>query len=356
MGAPDHGTSAVRVGVLFVDTSEPATFKSRLESWFPRGTHLTVSTIARPSTPCSTNGESNPIAVWLTFPVPDRVSVTFSYCDAKTKFPRYILRHLPLPGGMDELGQERLAQSIHSSVVALLDGRVDEVGVEVEAPNSNPRSSSKSVEPPSTTRNARHLSFDSALPSHPSSAKPIRGWIGIGYSATLRGVEGLALGPLLRGGLGRKATQVVTYGLLFEGRLFVPNRFERKGLSIQTSGARTLLGIYADGRIGRDWSLATELTVGLDINHYVSSSSTNGSYESVNDGTDYQVLFSPALHLLTTDVIEFGFGVHLDVLPARTRYYTMSAEGDSQVVATPWRFQPGISVLLRWPGHNRVTR
>jgi hypothetical protein len=337
---------------------------------------LTITTATYKTPLCATSGTSNPIAIRLTFPTPDQASLLFSYCDVKTKILGFVQRQLSLPGGMDELGQERLAQSIHSSVMALLEGRVDEVGVAVEAPstsvverapNQGPERSRQPEEsettitkreqkPSSTTRTTQRAGLEREWPATSSPAPVLRGWLALGYSATLRGIEGVALGPLLRGGVGRNGSRNLSYGILFESRLIVPSRFEKQGLSIQTSGIRALFGVYTDGRISTDWSLETEITAGLDVNRYVPSSSASGQYEAVGSRTDYQWLFSPAIQLQTRDTIEFGLGVHLDILPAKTHYYTVSTEGENQVVATPWRLQPGISVILKWPGHDRVTR
>ncbi|MGC4067447.1 MAG: hypothetical protein QM784_22930 [Polyangiaceae bacterium] len=182
------------------------------------------------------------------------------------------------------------------------------------------------------------------------------GWLGVGYGVTYRGVEGLAMGPRLTLGLEVTTPRIWAYGLLLEGRLVEPSRFERSTLSIQTSGARTVLAAFVESRIGREISLLFEIGAGLDINHYVPLSSTSDAMAPSRGDTDYQPFVTPALRVFATGVVDFGFGVHLDVLPATTRYLTASDEGATHVVGKPRHVQPGLDLVLRWPGHVSVTR
>jgi hypothetical protein len=143
---------------------------------------------------------------------------------------------------------------------------------------------------------------------------------------------------------------------LLEGRLVEPSRFERASISIQTSGARTLLAAFVESRLRQNVSLFVELGGGLDINHYVPLSSTSDTVAPSGRDTDYQPFVTSALRVFATGVVDFGFGAHLDVLPATTRYLTASDEGAIHVVGRPRHVQPGMSLVLRWPGHLRVTR
>ncbi|MGC4067448.1 MAG: hypothetical protein QM784_22935 [Polyangiaceae bacterium] len=132
--ATDGGTMSIRLDVVLLDVSEPPTFRSRLESWFPEGTALTVSLVQPELPACAARFDAQRVLAQVTFPSLDQAIVTFAYCDAQSGQRRFVRREIPLPGGLDELGQERLAQIVHSGTMALIEGRVDEVGTVVEGP------------------------------------------------------------------------------------------------------------------------------------------------------------------------------------------------------------------------------
>jgi hypothetical protein len=179
-----------------------------------------------------------------------------------------------------------------------------------------------------------------------------RGWLAVGYAATLRGQEGMALGPELTLGWRTVRLRHASYGLFLDTRLIVPSNFEIATLRIQTSGARFRLAADLEVDVGSSWALELALGAGIDINHYVPSQSTVTTIAPNQPGTDAQLCLTPSLRLWTVATLEIGLGAHLDVLPTNGRYYTSPTDSVGERVVVPWRLQPGFSVTLRWPGRT----
>lgn len=362
----------VHLVVSVVDVREPPTFRSRLASWFPQDATVTVSSSDFGAPECAPRIKTRGVAARLTFPAADRASLLFAYCDSTSASPHWVLREASLPGGMDELGQERLAQIIHTSTMALVEGRVEEAGTYVDGaallkssgqvtPTTPHRPLPEALAPPlAAERHAPATLHRERKENHPSPRQPfpsrVGGWLGVGYSATLRGVEGVATGPQLTLGLDLAIPPTWACGALIEARRIEPNRFEHSGLSIQTSGLRALGALQAEVRLSSVFSLAGQLGAGLDVNRYVPLSSSGNRLEAAVGDTDQQPFLTQAVRLYATGVIDVGVGFHLDAFPSKTHYLAATSDGKSRILATPWQVQPGMSIALRLPGRVRVTR
>lgn len=370
----------LRLNVVLLDAAEPPTLKRRLQSWFPDGTSLAVETLA-PSTSSATAAlDGDTLAIWIAMPSADRADITYGFRDPASRRLRLVQSQVSLQGGLDELGQERLARVIHTSVMALLEGRVAEVGVSLDTPPSQGPPAQVATAPPvlqsefsraavppmpqSELPNTALIGAAEVLAGTPSvrilggtvSVAPIHrprpGWLGVAYAMTLRGREGMALGPALTLGWRALRLRHSSYGFLLESRFIIPSSFAFETLRIQTSGARVRLAAQAETRLGQSWSLEVGLGAGLDVNHYVVAQSSNPSIEPSQPSTDTQLCVTPSLRLWTVAPLEIGLGAHLDLLPTNGRYTTSTSDSLEARVIAPWRFQPGFSFTLRWPGQS----
>lgn len=360
-------TLPLRLEIILLDTRAPPTLKSRLESWFSSGTQVTI--LEQPSNVWSAGdyADTQFVAIWVAMASAGQAEITYGFRDPTSQEVRLVRGRLSLRDGLDELGQERLARVIHSSVMALLEGRVQEVGVPVEASSilgvpraatmsapaaslpPPPRNVSELREPAPVSTSVRiaHRSMVTRL-----AERPRRGWLGVGYAVTLRGREGMALGPALTVGLRAVRSLRLNYGLQFESRLIVPTTFELESIRIQTSGARFRLVGDVEFRMGQTASFEIGLGAGLDVNHYTSSRTYGASIDPTPPGTDPQLCITPSLRLWTVAPLEIGLGVHLDVLPTNGRYFTSASDPSNQRFIEAWRLQPGFSIALRWPGQT----
>lgn len=357
----------LRLNVVLLDAAEPPSLKSRLQSWFPDGTSLAVETRAPSSSSASSAFDGDTLAIWIAMPSADRADITYGFRDPTSRRLRFVQSQISLQGGLDELGQERLARVIHTSVMALLEGRVAEVGVSLDTPPSQGHPARAAAVPPvspSEFPDAAVIGAAESIAGTPSvrilrgslSVAPIHrlrpGWLGVAYAMTLRGREGMALGPALTLGWRAMRLQHSSYGLFLESRFIIPSSFAFETLRIQTSGARVRLAAQLETRFGQSWSLELGLGAGIDVNHYVVAQSSDPSIEPSQPGTDTQLCVTPSLRLWTVAPLEIGLGAHLDLLPTNGRYTTSTSDSLEARVIAPWRLQPGISFTLRWPGQS----
>lgn len=201
--------TAVPVRVLLVaELGREPTLPARIASWFePSRFEVSVRGVERlePARILAPAGAGN-LEVWVAPRKGVGVRIYFAASGGAGGAPTFLVRDLPLPQGLDEMGAERLAEVLHLSAVALLEGRAQSERREVE---QGLREQSSPTTAPSAA--AEPLPATASKPSIPAPASgPPRGVqpgarsIGrfrplVGYAASARGDEGVAHGPRIGG-------------------------------------------------------------------------------------------------------------------------------------------------------------
>jgi hypothetical protein len=239
--------------------------------------------------------------------------------------PIYLLRDLHLENGADELGAERIAQVVYSSIQALTTSRGQTRREDIEQSLSIKRS------PPALRR-------PEPAPAAIEVGRGASGphW-GIGYGASYRGFEGLWHGP-------RASANLDLYGK-FGARIGAAGAFPTKHdfgeATIGFYGASFYVAPYyrhtIAGRSELEWSAG----LGIDVVHFAPSSSASNVIIG-SSGTDARPSIAGEARLLLASghaaVILRG-AVDL----SRT-HYDVIRDGQRQIVGRPWPVVPGLGV------------
>lgn len=286
--------SAIEVVLVGAIGEDPA-FTRRVTSWFdPERYRVAVRRIPRldPSSILSPRRDGA-VYVWVLLWDPHHARLYFACASGSgSEQPIYLWRDLALPAGLDEVGAENIAQVLHLSTVALLEGQAGNQREEVErALREEPTSAARaepsaepsaepgvepsaepgvepaaepSTEPPTSPRRAPAERSARRGAGAPERAPRLGAELGLGYGASLRGDEGLWHGPrvssALRGPSG--------WGLRAAAESALPTSRELGPLALEFYGALvTFTGSYRRA-LGRSVALEWSAGPGVEVVHY----------------------------------------------------------------------------------------
>lgn len=330
--------ATTRVDIVLVGRARAeGSLAARIQSWFGETARLSIAAEAelvaeRVLGPLP----ARHICVWLTLRSAQEARLYFAVGGETRAATRYLVRDVPLEHGFDEIGSERVAQVVHSSVTALIEGSIAVAErVEIEralAPAEHPPAPAAAVP---MRRRADTTSRRPAL-------SPV---LGAFYRGAFSGEEGFAHGPGVVLGASLEFHELAT-GLVARGYWTLPRmeRFDEIALTFESLGA--LLGARGVWRVSRRFAVDVELGAGL----------TWVSYDPKLAAPTGPVPRGSGAHTRQYYFVGFGIGpvlgplrsgarVGLDYYPARTRYELASASGaPSRPVADSSRLQPTVSI------------
>lgn len=195
-----------RVDVVFVGPEwEGTTLRERIHGWLDGRTDLRFAWReylpgAEVVEPERTEG----VRVWVTLLTSRQARLFFTVALREGGELKYLERDVQLPNGLDEIGQERLAQVLHSAIWALWEGRDEtprsDIVEKIKRDHAPPARVAPPPRPPEQRRARAPRRVPGASPSH--SAGPATSWtLALGYAGSGRGDEGVAHGPLVRVGV-----------------------------------------------------------------------------------------------------------------------------------------------------------
>jgi hypothetical protein len=275
--------------------------------------------------------------IWITLPRPDLARLVL----ADPEFQRFLVREIPLPHGIDELGRESIGQVVESSSLALLQGATGMSRSEVRLalgeefkPAANPpgQPSPSPAEPPPRDRPGRALRLR------------LGATYGLGWSGS---AFGLLHGPGILSGLefvGPRDSLTLTAA--FEWHLGQHYRTSEIELEVQSNAGWLLLGWRKPVR--EPTSLLAALGPGLDLTRVVPRAVPGGAADAVPS----------YLHPTPWVRAELGFEwgdsplvlqllAVTDVSITRT-HYDIDRGGSAARVATPWFIRPGVTAAGVW--------
>ncbi len=201
--APRVASTPARVEIGLVGKiSEDPTLPRRITSWFDaKNFRVTTRPIAQlNASQILTPQQKGTVNVWITFGKDGNARLYFATARRSGRDPVYLVRDMQLPHGLDELGSERIAQVLHLSTVAILEGqaetRRDDVERTLEAelaadPERGQATLLASKSDGTESDNQRPNSSDNSNgDSDPGSLN-----VGIGYGMSFRADEGIWHGP-----------------------------------------------------------------------------------------------------------------------------------------------------------------
>jgi hypothetical protein len=332
--------AATRVDIVLVGRARAeGSLAARIQSWFGQTARLSIAAEAKLVAERVLGPlPARHICVWLTLRSSQEARIYFAVGGETRAGTRYLVRDVPLEDGFDEIGSERVAQVVHSSVTALIEGSIAVAErVEIEralAPAAPPLA-------PAPTVPARPRT-DAA--SRTSAVSPL---LGAFYRGAFSGEEGFAHGPGVVLGASLEFHELAT-GLVARGYWALPRaeRFDEVVLTFESLGA--LLGARGVWRVNRRFAVDVEVGAGL----------TWVSYDPKLAAPTGPVPRGSGDHVRQYYFVGFGIGpvlgprrtgarLGLDYYPARTRYELAGASGaPSRRVAESSRLQPTASIEL----------
>jgi hypothetical protein len=183
-------------------------------------------------------GVRNRATVWILMPHPQAVRLVF----ADPELERFLVRELPLPQGLDELGRESIAQVVESSLLALLQGTTGMSRGEVQTALG--RTLVKTPMPPRIFDPALCSGLPTKQKDLGASQTSVRPRLGVTYGLSYSGRDlGLQEGPGILSGLElvRSSDSLFLAGS-FEWRFEEHHRTTEFDLAVQSNLMWLLLG------------------------------------------------------------------------------------------------------------------
>jgi hypothetical protein len=342
--------NSVRVDVVLVAScARDATLATRIKTWFGASA-ISVKVASTLATDEILAPRPWPgVRVWCTQPALGRARLYFVVSTEPGLPPRFLVRDIELPTGLDELGQERVAEVVRASSLALWEGSA-----------STPADAlARSLDRGRDERNASIASAPrraggSALPRPAASKRTrLRFSASFGAGVTGRGHEGVAVGPALELAVGLAGAAAVPE-LAVGGRHWLP---------WHTSAAPGELRL--DGEALRGWLRWTlpafargAVEVGCGAGADWIAYQPGGVPESTWVAGRGEREIRPVATLLLGG--KWWLGQVMSVRAqgeaafqlSRTHYDVEEPSGRREVLV-PWRVQPGIVVLVGYDTGHR---
>ena len=264
--------------VLVGKLGQDPVFAARVTSWFPAERFTVKLRRARyldPRQVLSPGGDAA-VHVWVTLSGDDLARLYFSSSGDAPSSASYFFRDLRLESGLDEIGAEHVAEVLHLSTQAFLDGQAQSAREDLErtleaeaAPEPEPPPLVK-PEPPSKPAPPRD-----GPPKPPASPPARRDWgAGLGYGVSYRADEGVWHGPRASLGavLGRRL------GLRFAVQGALPQTRELAPLELRFYGASFLVTATLRHALGKSLQLEWFAGPGLDVVRYAPVRALSAEY------------------------------------------------------------------------------
>jgi hypothetical protein len=217
--------------------------------------------------------------------------------------PRRLLRHISLESGLDELGQERLAQMIYATGQALWAGR----SVAAASPSPLAETRPSDTAPPASALPAeRHAEGRRRLP--PGELTAIQQGTGrwrrgavvgasLGWGAVAQGGEGVGQGPCVRAVVARLG---FPSELTFELQYRLPHRFDAGPLEIELETLALRAGAGLSAPIAARLRFATWMGLGVDRLGYRATRSSDAALVPTTGTSDlgFSALLAASLRLM----------------------------------------------------------
>jgi hypothetical protein len=354
-GEPPRTTSAsMPIDVVLVGRAgTDGSLAERIKSWFGPTATLSVAieeklVAERVLGPLPTKR----VAVWVTerdvakSPKGDNAGearLYFAVTGETQAATRYLIRDVPLNRGFDEIGSERVAQVVHSSVTALIEGSVEVA----ERPEIERELAPLEPEKPSLAR-ARKPIFVAVPPPkkkpppepQSSPGPPLRPLAGVFYKGAFGGEEGLSHGP----GLALGATLgfgELGVGAVARGEYAFPHSENFEGLDITLSSLGARLGARGAWKPG-PWQTDLELGGGSSWVRYDPEETALGPVPGARD-TDQRYYGFGSIGLgHELGPLRMGVRFDLEIYDGRSQYKLTSGKE----IGTSSRVKPAFSLEI----------
>jgi len=338
----DQARLEVEVRLVAGAARDPA-FAERIASWFDaqrfRVKVITVAWLDPQRVLTPQRGAS--VYVWVTMQE-RRARLYFARVDRAQNRASYLLRDLPLQQGLDEIGAEQIAQAVHFSTVALLEGQLESPRAELEQSLKAEESPPPPPPPPAVAPAPAPATERPTTP--PRRATAVELSPGIGYGLTYRGeTEGVGHGP-------RASLKLAWSGTWLVGaRLAATLPLERTvgPIALELSGGSVALTGGIRQRLGHD--LGLELFAGpvVELLHYSSTPSSSSGLSP--GGAENEARPQLMAGLAGTFGSEPRLAILAEVIFALSdTHYDLVLDSGSAEIGRPSWVMPGLSFELQF--------
>jgi hypothetical protein len=338
---------------LVADAAQDPTLARRIASWFDKSPYrVEVETVPELDAERILSPASKSAArVWIT--VRGVASASSSSASspggrrARLYFVRggdrgpatYLVRDIGLERGLDEMGAERIAEAIHFSVLALIEGgasteRSEVVqALETDAPDTvNRAKAADTGRPPTVAR---------APPALPRERRAVD--VGLGYGAALRGDEGLGHGP--------RATVLVPLGGALAAaasiRTALPVKRALESVDLQLYGASLAVGMDLRTVSSKAASLDVSTGPGFDLVHYKPLRSSSVANAIGEEETEVRPTWNVGARATFDTSFRWALLAECSIALSRT-HYDVSISGSRRTIGRPWTASPSIGLEIRF--------
>lgn len=342
-----HADSPPRVLEVFLvgKLGEDRTFGERVTSWFEakrfrvdvrRAPVLEPARVLAPSPGCA-------LTVWVSLEGSAAQLYFAAPALAPRDEPRFLLRKLPLANGLDEIGAEHLAEILHLSALALLEGEESSEKAELERALTHENGAQGA---PVTTLDGRS-DPDFSRPKKPGPENPpARASVefGLGYGVSFHSEEGAWHGP-------RASAELLfgnAFGLSLSAEIGLPATHDLGELEMRLQALQ--LALSAGFRRPLTSGVAVEALAGpgLDIVDYRPQRSAVAGVELGPGATEARPNLVAGFGLLLgRSALRMAVLAELALSLSKTHYDLRDGERD-RVIARPSPFAPRLGAELRF--------
>jgi hypothetical protein len=260
--------------------------------------------------------------------------------------PRYLLRDVALESGLDEIGAERLAEIVHLSALALLEGelttRRDELERSLVKPAPTPvftRDAASAREEAAMERDlARKLAAVGAAKRAPAGLD-----FGVGYGVSFHSDEGLWHGP--RASVALRVGSVVA--LAVSSAFTLPQTHDLGAIGLRVEAVSLAAGLRLATRVAELTEIQWLLGPGVEIIHYTPELMATRVNLRAGDTEGRPFLLTGFAVLLGSNALKAAFVGELCLSLTRTRY-ELEAGRERQLVAEPAMLIPRLALETRF--------
>jgi hypothetical protein len=288
--------------------------------------------------------------VWVTLRADRGARVYFVRGTAEQGAPSYLVRDIRLEHGLDEIGGERVAEAIHYSVLALLEGSASNDRAEViralEGDAAEGRTPpAKDVVAPAPDRGTGPI--EARPPRRDVDVEPRTSHrnvdVGIGYAVALRGDEGLAHGP--RATLRAPLAGAFSAGVSFRSAL--PATPALGAIDVELYGATFAVGLIGTVPLARSASLDVSSGPAVEWVHYSAVGSRDPAIIVGGAESEVRPAWDFAVRAVFEWPIRWAFVVECPVSLTRTTY-EVATSGDRRTIGRPWALSPSAGIEVRF--------
>jgi hypothetical protein len=249
--------------------------------------------------------------------------------------PRYLVRTLLLANGLDEIGAEELAEVLHLSALALLEGELSTSKRELE----------RAIGESGATRQERAI--EDELSRKRPAGSPVAAEstfdLGVGYGVSFHSDEGVWHGP--RAQLGLRLGSAL--GLVVSSAIALPQTVELGPVDLHTQALALNLGLRFARRLTASFAVEAVAGPGVEIVRYEPRSASSSVTARAGDTEARPALVAGGAASIGPSSMRAALVAELALSLTRTRY-EISGGTERRRIAEPALLIPRLGLEVRF--------